>query len=270
MARRTDFQRARSPEARAEREAAILEAAADLFREHAYHEISDAMIASAAGFTRPNLYRYFAGRAEVFLALLQHDLERWVQAVEREPVEREPECDPARPDQGENAPDNRQPDPKHRQADQSSGGLVAATVEPDRPTEAPRASVVAFSLWWTEQYLAQPRLPHLLPLMSTSLEEHSSEERLKKFKLRLRSQIDRLGLVIRARVPWLAEERIPAFASYQLAILTGYSAMSHRGPAHEAVLADPRLQAFRIALGPAFREALETWLLAEWTRRRGV
>lgn len=64
-----DYQRARSPEQKAERMNAIMDAAENLFRELPYHEINMGLIAKELGWSRSNLYKYAATQEEVFLAL---------------------------------------------------------------------------------------------------------------------------------------------------------------------------------------------------------
>lgn len=64
-----DYQRARSPEQKAERMNSIMDAAENLFRELPYHEINMGLIAKELGWSRSNLYKYAATQEEVFLAL---------------------------------------------------------------------------------------------------------------------------------------------------------------------------------------------------------
>lgn len=64
-----DYQRARSPEQKAERMDAIMDAAETLFRELPYHEINMGLIAKELGWSRSNLYKYASTQEEVFLAL---------------------------------------------------------------------------------------------------------------------------------------------------------------------------------------------------------
>ncbi len=64
-----DYQRARSPEQKAERMTAIMDAAEHLFCDLPYHEINMGLIAKELGWSRSNLYKYAATREEVFLAL---------------------------------------------------------------------------------------------------------------------------------------------------------------------------------------------------------
>ena len=65
----SDYQRARSPEQKAERMEAIMDAAEGLFAELPYHEINMGLIAKELGWARSNLYKYAATQEEVFLAL---------------------------------------------------------------------------------------------------------------------------------------------------------------------------------------------------------
>ncbi len=76
------WERARSDDQKAERIRAIQEAAGELFLSEEYHSIGMGHIAQKAGFTRPNLYRYYRSKEEIFLALLEGDLEEWVSALE--------------------------------------------------------------------------------------------------------------------------------------------------------------------------------------------
>lgn len=64
-----DYQRARSPEQKAERMGAIMDAAEQLFAELPYHEINMGLIAKELGWSRSSLYKYAATQEEVFLAL---------------------------------------------------------------------------------------------------------------------------------------------------------------------------------------------------------
>ena len=65
-----DYQRARSPQQKAERMSAIMDATETLFAQLPYHEISMGLIAKELGWSRSNLYKYAATQEEIFLALL--------------------------------------------------------------------------------------------------------------------------------------------------------------------------------------------------------
>lgn len=55
----------------------ITEATSRLFTTHRYEDITFAMIAKEASFTRSNLYRYFKTKEDIFLKLLELDARQW-------------------------------------------------------------------------------------------------------------------------------------------------------------------------------------------------
>lgn len=69
----TDFQRARSPQAKQQREAAILDAARALGAEHGIRQVTLTDIAAAVGMHKSALLRYFETREEIFLRLTAAD-----------------------------------------------------------------------------------------------------------------------------------------------------------------------------------------------------
>lgn len=73
--------RARSDAQIEQRVKAILDAAGRVFQNEPYEKVTLQMIAEEAHFTRSNLYRYFATREEIFLALFVSDIEVWAQQV---------------------------------------------------------------------------------------------------------------------------------------------------------------------------------------------
>ena len=68
------WKRARSEEQKERRVAAIVTATARLYEKRAFEDISFALIAREAKFTRSNLYKYFRTKEEIFLELLGRDL----------------------------------------------------------------------------------------------------------------------------------------------------------------------------------------------------
>lgn len=73
-----DYQRARSPEQKAERMTAIMDAAEALSRQLPYHEINMGLIAKELGWSRSNLYKYASTQEDVFLSLHSRAHERYV------------------------------------------------------------------------------------------------------------------------------------------------------------------------------------------------
>jgi AcrR family transcriptional regulator len=68
------FIRARTPEAKAKRRAAILAAAAELLAAGGLEHTTLSAIATTAGITKSNIYRYFESREEILMRLLTSDL----------------------------------------------------------------------------------------------------------------------------------------------------------------------------------------------------
>jgi AcrR family transcriptional regulator len=71
------WQRARSEEQKAQRIRELANAAGRLHETTPLAEITIAMIAREAGWTRSNVYKYFATKEEVFLEVLKEDLRAW-------------------------------------------------------------------------------------------------------------------------------------------------------------------------------------------------
>ncbi len=69
------FIRARSPEAKAERRATILAAATELLAAGGLEHTTLNAIATTAGITKSNIYRYFESREEILMRLLAKDLQ---------------------------------------------------------------------------------------------------------------------------------------------------------------------------------------------------
>lgn len=72
-----EFQRARSPQAKQQRETAILDAARALGAEHGIRQVTLTDIAAAVGMHKSALLRYFETREEIFLRLTAADWQEW-------------------------------------------------------------------------------------------------------------------------------------------------------------------------------------------------
>jgi AcrR family transcriptional regulator len=83
----SDFQRARSPEAKQQREDAILAAARALGAKRGIRQITLTDIAEAVGMHKSALLRYFETREQIFLRLTAEDWREW-SAVLRAKLER--------------------------------------------------------------------------------------------------------------------------------------------------------------------------------------
>ena len=74
-----NFQRARKPEEKSQRLAAILNSAGKLFEEQAFESVTMRQIAESAGLGKASLYHYFQTKEEVFLALSVRETDRWLE-----------------------------------------------------------------------------------------------------------------------------------------------------------------------------------------------
>ena len=77
------WQRARRPEQKEERRAAILAAAGELLDSEGLEGTGLNAIARASGISKPNLYRYFESREAVLLQLLLEEHRGWTRAYKR-------------------------------------------------------------------------------------------------------------------------------------------------------------------------------------------
>lgn len=75
------WQRARSREQKGQRITEIVDATARLYKTHSFENITFALIAEEADFTRSNLYKYFNTKEEIFLELIKHDFVQWRKEV---------------------------------------------------------------------------------------------------------------------------------------------------------------------------------------------
>ena len=73
------WQRARTDDKKNERRQSIYDAAFTLFKNKGYENVSFNGIASEAGFTKSNMYRYFSSREEIFLNVFTDLFEKWTE-----------------------------------------------------------------------------------------------------------------------------------------------------------------------------------------------
>jgi AcrR family transcriptional regulator len=79
-----NFQRARSTEAKEQREAAILQAARALAANHGVRQITLTDLADAVGMHKSALLRYFETREQIFLVLTAEGWSEWSSALRKE------------------------------------------------------------------------------------------------------------------------------------------------------------------------------------------
>jgi AcrR family transcriptional regulator len=78
------LQRARRPEDKADRRRDILTAAAALFSERPFADLTMAEVAARAGLAKGSLFNYFPTKEALFLALLDEELGAWLAVVDGE------------------------------------------------------------------------------------------------------------------------------------------------------------------------------------------
>lgn len=74
-----NWQRARTEDKKNERKQAIYDAAFTLFKNKGYENVSFNGIASEAGFTKSNMYRYFSSKEEIFLSVFTELFKKWTE-----------------------------------------------------------------------------------------------------------------------------------------------------------------------------------------------
>lgn len=77
------WQRARKPAQKRARKEEILDAARSLFATLPYDEVSLNGIAREAGMSKPNLYRYFSSREEIFLQILREEQQSFLEQLSK-------------------------------------------------------------------------------------------------------------------------------------------------------------------------------------------
>jgi AcrR family transcriptional regulator len=230
------WQRARSSDKKKLRVLNVLGSASELFQTQAYDAITMEEIARRAGFTRPNLYRYFRTKEEIFLALVDRDLSAWIDQVEQEFLPGGA-GEPAR---------------KTGRASARKTGRASAR-ETGREVQLP---VDTFVDRWCDVLFRQNRLIELLPLLSISLERNVSETTLLGFKQSLRRNTERIGAVVAAVFPDMQGERFTDFLNSNLALVSGLVPMARRSEIHERVLQREELRHFIVDFAPQFRRSL--------------
>lgn len=72
-----NWKRARTDDRKNERKEEIYNAAFELFKKNGYEKVSFNGIASEAGFTKSNMYRYFSSKEDIFLNVFAELFEQW-------------------------------------------------------------------------------------------------------------------------------------------------------------------------------------------------
>lgn len=202
-----DFQRARSAEAKHQRQAAILDAARDLGEQHGIRRVTLTDIAAAVGMHKSALLRYFETREQIFLRLTADGWRDWSAAVRA----------------------------GLRALDEPAAGVVGAGVVGAVPGEAV-AAVLATTL------IERPLFCDLLAQAPLNLERNVSLESVRAFKLVTLDQVAAIGAELRRVLPALTEADTVDIVAAATSLSGAFWQMATPGPEIEALYReDPRL-----------------------------
>jgi AcrR family transcriptional regulator len=157
------FQRARSPERKAERREAILDAAAAIALREGIRAVSLADIAHDVAIHKSALLRYFATREEIYLELGRRSWREWADALERS--------------LGELGP---------------GGGGGGGSVVADGVAEQLAAS-----------FAERPLLCDLIPHAALNLERHATLDAIREYKLDSIGSVRRVAAALDGPLPQL-------------------------------------------------------------------
>ncbi|RDG31050.1 TetR family transcriptional regulator [Streptomyces corynorhini] len=163
----SDFQRARTPEAKLAREHAILAAARRLATAHGVREVTVTAIADEVGMHKSAMLRYFETREDIFLRLSAHAWEEWAAGV----------CD----DLGAVSPRTAATGPEWERAVRSIAGVLAGSL------------------------VARPLFCDLLAHTPLNLERNVSRDTVRAFKVRAVAAVARVAALLRTLTPLDAE-----------------------------------------------------------------
>jgi AcrR family transcriptional regulator len=172
-----DFQRARSPEAKRVREAAILDAARRLGSERGIREVTLTDIASAVDMHKSAMLRYFETREEIFLRLTAEGWQDW-------------------------APDLAARLGTIARADDDGAAQPAG--DATRADVAARADAVAAA--FASTLAGRGMFCDLLAQTPLNLERNVSVEKVREFKLTTRDGLGQIVPAVRAALPGLTEQ----------------------------------------------------------------
>jgi AcrR family transcriptional regulator len=200
----TDFQRARSAEAKQQRESAILAAARALGAERGIRQITLTEIAEAVGMHKSALLRYFETREEIFLRLTADGWREWSAAL--------------------------------RASLEELAAPVPVPVPVPLPLPAAVAEVFARTL------AARGLFCDLLAQAPLNLERNVSLDAVRSFKLVTLAEVDAIVTVVRRLLPGLTERDGVDLIAAATAMSGAFWQMATPGPEVAALYrSDPRL-----------------------------
>jgi AcrR family transcriptional regulator len=200
----TDFQRARSAEAKQQRESAILAAARALGAERGIRQITLTEIAEAVGMHKSALLRYFETREEIFLRLTADGWREWSAAL------------------------------------RASLEELAVPVPVPEPVPLPLPAAVAEV--FARTLAARGLFCDLLAQAPLNLERNVSLDAVRSFKLVTLAEVDAIVTVVRRLLPGLTERDGVDLIAAATAMSGAFWQMATPGPEVAALYrSDPRL-----------------------------
>ncbi len=231
-----DFQRARSPEAKRVREAAILDAARRLGEQHGVRQVTLTDIAAAVGMHKSAMLRYFETREEIFLRLTAEGWREWTPAL----------CQSlralARPDT--DAHDGAAHDGAAHDGAAHDGAAADAV-----------AAVFASTL------AARALFCDLLAQAPMNLERNVSVDRVREFKLTTRDALAEIVAAVGAALPGLPEGSVVDLVAAATALAGTFWQIATPSPEIAALYrADPRLAHAIVDVEPRLARILAAML----------
>ncbi|MFD6447392.1 TetR family transcriptional regulator [Promicromonospora sp. NPDC060204] len=221
-----DFQRARSPEAKLLREAAILDAARRLGSERGIREVTLTDIASAVDMHKSAMLRYFETREEIFLRLTAEGWQDWAPALAaRVRTLARPDVDGA--------------------ADAADASNIADAV------------AAAFASTLAERGM----FCDLLAQTPLNLERNVSVEKVREFKLVTRDGLGQIVPAVRAALPALTEQDGVDLVAAATSMAGTFHQIATPGPEVAALYrSDPRLAHALVEVEPRLSRILGAML----------
>ncbi|MFI2366303.1 TetR family transcriptional regulator [Promicromonospora sp. NPDC019610] len=222
-----DFQRARSPEAKLLREAAILDAARRLGAERGIREVTLTDIASAVDMHKSAMLRYFETREEIFLRLTAEGWQDWAPAL---------------------------------------AARVRALARPDADAHAADAADVvdtadAVAAAFASTLAERGMFCDLLAQTPLNLERNVSVEKVREFKLTTRDGLGQIVPAVRAALPGLTEQDGVDLVAAATSMAGTFHQIATPGPEVAALYrSDPRLSHALVEVEPRLARILGAML----------
>ncbi|MFD7310774.1 TetR family transcriptional regulator [Promicromonospora sp. NPDC059942] len=221
-----DFRRARSPEAKLLREAAILDAARRLGSERGIREVTLTDIASAVDMHKSAMLRYFETREEIFLRLTAEGWQDWAPALSA------------------------------RVRALARPGADDAAVAADANNTAD-AVAAAFASTLAERGM----FCDLLAQTPLNLERNVSVEKVREFKLVTRDGLGQIVPAVRAALPALTEQDGVDLVAAATSMAGTFHQIATPGPEVAALYrSDPRLSHALVEVEPRLARILGAML----------